>query len=210
MTSLSNRGKKANGKDKSIHRSVALMSHKTTQFVTLIWNIPRSVILLTNNFSKETFGKLYIVWIDNTFHFWIAFSLTLLMRFYLCFITVVLKLVLLLMSSSSLPLIVPHPKKSNLFLYLPIFYRASFFIILSGTVSIYINTNFGPDDETGDTASPEDEVEGSHTGRRNKPLDRSLYGNYVGKIGKFWIKVCNKTVRQNCLGFFTYFILALI
>lgn len=116
MTSLSNRGKRVNGKDKSIHRSVALMSHKTTQFVTLIWNIPRSVILLTNNFSKEKFGKLYIVWIDNTFHFWIAFSLTLLMRFYLCFITVVLKLVLLLMSSSSLPLIIPHPKKSNLFL----------------------------------------------------------------------------------------------
>lgn len=57
-----------------------------------------------------------------------------------------------------------------------------FFIILSGTVSIYINTNFGPDDETGDTASPEAEEEGSHTGRRNKPLDRSLYGNYVGKI----------------------------
>lgn len=107
------------------------------------------------------------------------------MRFYLCFITVVLKLVLLLMSSSSLPLIIPHPKKSNLFLYLPIFYRASFFIILSGTVSIYINTNFGPDDETGDTASPEAEEEGSHTGRRNKPLDRSFYGNYVGKIGKF-------------------------
>lgn len=116
MTSLSNRGKRVNGKDKSIHRSVALMSHKTTQFVTFIWNIPRSVILLTNNLSKEKFGKLYIVWIGNTFHFWIAFSLTLLMRFYLCFITAVLKLVLLLMSSSSLPLIIPHPKKSNLFL----------------------------------------------------------------------------------------------
>lgn len=126
MTSLSNRGKKANGKEKSIHRSVALMSHKTTEFVTLIWNIPRSFILLTNNFSKEKFGKLYIVWIDNTFHFWMAFSLTLLMRFYLCFITVVLKLVLLLMSSSSLPLIIPHPKKSNLFLYLPIFLSRQF------------------------------------------------------------------------------------
>lgn len=111
MTSLSNRGKKANGKDKSIHRSVALMSHKTTQFVTLIWNIPRSVILLTNNFSKEKFGKLYIVWIGNTFHFlnclFINASHAFLSMFYY--------LVLLLMSSSSLPLIIPHPKKSNLF-----------------------------------------------------------------------------------------------
>ncbi|XP_062573913.1 uncharacterized protein LOC134235786 isoform X1 [Saccostrea cucullata] len=56
-----------------------------------------------------------------------------------------------------------------------------FFIILSGTVSIYINTNFGADDDAGNT-SPEVEVVRTKSGVRNKPLDRSIYGNYVGKI----------------------------
>ncbi|XP_048730668.1 uncharacterized protein LOC125647883 isoform X2 [Ostrea edulis] len=58
-----------------------------------------------------------------------------------------------------------------------------FFIILSGTVSIYINTNFGADDDTGNNYSgSETEVERTKSGRRQKPLDRSIYGNYVGKI----------------------------
>lgn len=107
------------------------------------------------------------------------------MCFYLCFIIVVLKLVFLLMFLSFLLLIILYFKKFNLFFYLLIFYCVSFFIILSGIVFIYININFGFDDEIGDIVLLEVEEEGLYIGRRNKLLDWFLYGNYVGKIGKF-------------------------
>lgn len=50
---------------------------------------------------------------------------------------------------------------------------------------IYININFGFDDEIGDIVLLEVEEEGLYIGRRSKLLDWFLYGNYVGKIGKF-------------------------
>lgn len=55
MTSLSNRGKRVNGKDKSIHRSVALMSHKTTQFKQIDGQLLCS---LDKNLLREGFPEL--------------------------------------------------------------------------------------------------------------------------------------------------------
>ncbi|XP_033752366.1 uncharacterized protein LOC117336097 isoform X2 [Pecten maximus] len=59
-----------------------------------------------------------------------------------------------------------------------------FFIILNGLVSIHINTTFGSDDD-----NPEDSGGGEGGGEKKeekkgeeKKLDRSKYGNYVGKI----------------------------
>ncbi|XP_069128853.1 uncharacterized protein [Argopecten irradians] len=62
-----------------------------------------------------------------------------------------------------------------------------FFIILNGLVSIHINTTFGSDDD-----NPEDSGGGGEGGGaaeqkeekkgEEKKLDRSKYGNYVGKI----------------------------
>lgn len=67
-------------------------------------------------------------------------------------------------------------------------------------MSIYINTNFGAEDDTGESVSPEPETGGSYTGRRNKPLDRSIYGNYVGKICKFIYTIRHsEIVEETCV-----------
>lgn len=65
----------------------------------------------------------------------------------------------------------------------------SFFIILNGSVGILINTTFGSDDDQPDAKNDNGKNNNSEDCSEEKKnedgtLDRSIYGNFVGKIGK--------------------------
>lgn len=71
----------------------------------------------------------------------------------------------------------------------------SFFIILNGSVSIHINTTYGVEDErqedeeqTADVKerrpSTKLQTQENQDGGKPKELDRTKFGNYIGKIGK--------------------------
>ncbi|XP_060079954.1 uncharacterized protein LOC132559361 [Ylistrum balloti] len=57
-----------------------------------------------------------------------------------------------------------------------------FFIILNGLVSIHINTTFGSDDDNQEDSGGGGENKEENKKAEEKKLDRSKYGNYVGKI----------------------------
>lgn len=73
----------------------------------------------------------------------------------------------------------------------------SFFIILNGYVSIHINTTYGVEDERQEEEEQEQPAEVTERrlstrlqtqehqdGGKPKELDRTKFGNYVGRIGK--------------------------
>ncbi|XP_021347854.1 uncharacterized protein LOC110446855 isoform X2 [Mizuhopecten yessoensis] len=57
-----------------------------------------------------------------------------------------------------------------------------FFIILNGHVSIHINTTFGSDDDNPEDSGGEGVERKEEKKGEDKKLDRSKYGNYVGRI----------------------------
>lgn len=73
-------------------------------------------------------------------------------------------------------------------LYIALCYR--FYIILNGSVSIYINPTLSDaDNEAVRKQAQEQLAQADHVaeegGLEKKKLDLSKFGNYIGKIGKF-------------------------